>query len=312
MSLDTIIATMLARTPPGSASNYGGMCERMANMSVVGYPCWKCDGMGFVEIEPEELAQWRLQIAQAKRPEDVDEQRRKLSRACECKACAGTGFIEGRLQRVTADSMYTTIRCGKCRGCGETFPPSDATAEFEDVCPRCAGASYLVPITVRSTGSSKSGRQPRHAVDSDANSSDSGGGGEVSEWVDESSLLEFGRASSVLEDLRKADPAAVAAIEAYGGPAGDKWGKHRWGRLFALWPLTRPGKHLLALGLDRSNPDVRHLLDPLQVLATEREQSEREHDSWENADRRRFVGQADRAARELWAHAQGVMRRASL
>jgi hypothetical protein len=307
-----MIATMLSRSAPGAGSNYGGMCERVASMAIIGYPCGRCDGMGFRELEPEELARWRVRILSAKRPGDRDELRAMLSLESTCRICDGTGFITGRIATVKIDSMWTTVWCGKCRGSGETWPPSDRTAEIEDVCQRCGGAMYVVPITVRSVGSTRSGRLPRHAVDlsSDGLEIDTGQREELSEWVDETSLLEFGRASAALEELRRTDEATAAAVEAYCGPEGDRWGKHAWGRLFALWPLTTSGLRLLELGLSRSREDVRHLLDPLQVLASEREAEARA--TQPDQRRRHYIRKSDHEARELWSYAQDVMRQVVL
>src|SRR5690606_33134149 len=131
-----------------------------------------------------------------------------------------------------------TVRCGRCKGTAETLSPNDESAERGDVCLDCLGDGYLVPITVRPVGSSKHGKPPPRVSDGD----------DVDlplpscSQLDEDELVEYGRVSRVLGIIRRATPELAAALEVYYGPDGDRWGGHKWGRAFALWPLTSAGQ----------------------------------------------------------------------
>jgi hypothetical protein len=322
-------------------SNYGTMCERLALMAHRSVRCRLCrETPGVRELAPEEMRnRWQRvhaleeQIARARRDGDGERARklgddrealgRELCRETECPACKGTGFTAPtRAHRGRAgDSMFVTVRCSKCWGCGEpvgevrelqalrggdrriyrfaSLLPTDATAERHDRCLGCGGESYIVPVTVRETGSSKQGKAPARDLSADA---EPGASGDVAPtWLDEDALAERGRVSRALEGLRRADPLVASVVAELNGPAGDKWGAHRWGRVFVVWQFTNAGIVLAREAAERSRRGHGHLLPPLELIATEREAEFRAASP--NPRRRSLLSQADAQARALHARA---------
>jgi hypothetical protein len=312
----------------GATSNYGSMCEAAAVTRHASVRCRVCSGQGFRVLGAEELEQWRrrlelpalhAKLEDTKDPADRaalrtritaerDKLRAELSAASTCGPCAGTGRVAPKRadRAVAMDSMWTTVRCGRCRGTGETIYPNDESAERQDVCLRCGGQSYLVPVTARETGSSRHGRPPQRVGgddDGDAVSCDVA----TASW-NEDELLELGRVSRVLEHMRAADREAAEAFESYNGPDGDRWGAHHWGRIFALWPHTVAGDKLAREAARRSRMGHGFLLPPLALIASERDAELRGQTS--NPRRRALISQADAQARRLLERANAAFDRA--
>lgn len=332
------------------SSNFGAMCESMAGSIQLGHSsvkCRACDGQGYRELSAEELqkrarriAEAQLEVAGADRIADdylrserrkeasdaLDRLRKSLSRESDCIVCKGVGYTDPtRSDRGTAmHSLFTTVWCSTCRGCGEPvgpmvkleanartyrfYPlnPTDDSAERHDRCERCEGTSYIVPVTVRSTGSSKGGKAPSR---SDAGSSEEASDGSVyregeaaPSWADEDALAERGRVSRALEAIRRDTPELAQALEAFYGPEGDKWGPHKWGRIFALWPLTQAGRKLAELGANRSKGGHGWLIEPIDLISNERDTDSRS--DVRDPGRRALIGQADKQARDLHARMQ--------
>lgn len=318
-----------------AGTNYGTMCERLAVMQYRSRRCRVCKGTpGVRELTgPEMELRWQRlhlldeEIDKARRILDDDkrlqrlgnlyEERRNLGRSlCDetkCPGCEGTGFTNPtRAHRGKAgDSMFTTVRCGRCRGCGEPqvvvvrgglhvvaevarIEPTDASAERLDRCPRCRGATYVVPVTVRETGSSKHGKAPRRegGPDDDATTA-----AVAPTWVDEDDLVERGRVSRQLDELRRTDPAIASAVDDWNSPEADRWARHRWGRIFVLYASTPSGARLAEMGAKRSSQAHDLQLSPLALIATEREAEER--GTSPNPRRRALLDRAALEARAL-------------
>jgi hypothetical protein len=201
-------------------SNYGVMCAEVARYVHRSERCGKCDGLGFVAPSAESLAKLQRDIAKIRgsvpdisearsheeerrirnavqhRQEQERDLRRRLERDSVCSRCAGTGFLEAtEAPFARPDSMWTTIRCSRCRGGGEgerlreldgelvreevSAGPGNTRHTMEVVdrllaamgfdrcatCERCGGELLIVAITARPTGSTRSGRMPRGATD---------------------------------------------------------------------------------------------------------------------------------------------------
>ncbi len=295
-----------------SSSNYLGMCEMAVKISHASVTCRLCDGLGFKALDAEEMKAVYKRIARETDPDKLHQLRNSLSFESNCVVCHGSGATTQRRADIAAamHPMFTTVRCGKCKGCGETFPPNDVTAERQDVCLACGGVSYVVPVTVKEKGSSKHGKPPKREPSSADDADD--GPAALSDWVDEDALVERGRISSALAAIRRADPAIGQAIGSYFGPDGDKWGDHKWGRAFSLWQHTQAGEQLASESAERSNRGHGHLMRAIDLIATERDAEARAganngRDSWRDR-RRALIALADKQARELHTRMQRTIR----
>ncbi len=306
LSLDAVSRYFAARDSAGGGSNFGSMCEAASRRTHASVQCRPCEGMGFRVLSERDLAYWRVQLAKTNDTHKQDQIRATITRESTCPVCEGSGYTTpSRADRAMAmDTMFTTVRCGRCRGCGETLNPNDATAEVEDVCVECLGKGHVIPITVREVGSSKGGRPPKRETGKDDEDDDVLDGVQVegvatAQWVNEDALVELGRISRVMEQLRRDDPELVADLETYNGPEGDKWGAHKWGRLFALWPRTPAGRALAKINADRSKWAHKLKIKPIDLIANERDAKER----GQTADPRvrALINQADSQARARWA-----------
>lgn len=59
-------------------------------------------------------------------------------------------------------------------------------------------------------------------------------------------LTRFARVSRRLRLLEASNPLMCSVLEAYYGDSGARWGREKVGRLFAVYPLTKGGKALIA------------------------------------------------------------------
>lgn len=291
-------------------SNFMSMCELSVKISHASVECRVCGGLGFKEIAADEMKARYRRIARESDPEKLEQLRESLRRESDCVVCRGSGHTtQRRIDMAHAmHPMFTTVRCSRCRGCGETLKPDDASAELGDVCQVCNGSTYIVPVTVKETGSTKHGKMP-HSEPSDGDDANSAGeiGGS---WADEQELLERGRVGRELDQLRRQDPALSAGMASYFGIEGDKWGPHKWGRAFSLWPHTPAGLQLAAMGAERSLRGHGHMMRALDLIAAEREADSRAGATTDRASvhRRALIKLADSQARQLFERMQGAIR----
>lgn len=287
---------------PALGSNFGGMCEIVLDVSHASVECRACEGLGFRSLESKDLSERYRKIAAEKDDLKARQLRKDLSYQSECPVCRGSGYTTMRRADIATamHPMFTTVRCGKCRGCGETFPPNDVTAERQDVCLGCLGEAYVVPVTVKEKGSSKHGKPPQFEVGESGDDYTAGSEATAS-WVNEDALMQRGQTARELDALRRADPLLGAAMAAFFGLEGDKWGQHGWDRVFALWEHVPAGQQIAREGAARSQ--IGRLLKPLEVIANERNADRilgsKSHETREGRHRRALIGLADKQAREL-------------
>jgi hypothetical protein len=285
-------------TPGGiMTSNFMAMCEVAADQSTKSAKCRACRGLGFRDGDPFKIAKWQKELGRPNvSPARAQALRERLHHESQCKKCFGTGYRETNVKREPFDATWTTARCERCKGSGEVFDE-----DRQDVCPRCSGDMCVVPATVKKTGSSKKGRLPPGATsmtDSDGNGTPGGvWSSEVLDQLpefDEEQLDELVRAATV---ARRVSPEIMAAVKVWEGPDGMKWAPTKWGRLFALWPLTSAGKLIFESAAPNSRQRAGFLRRPIDVLAEVREaESRAEVPSMRYAT---LFRQADWQAREL-------------
>jgi hypothetical protein len=194
--------------------------------------------------------------------------------------------------------MFNTVRCNKCRGCGEVMDE-----DAEDICPTCIAEMSIIPVTVKETGCSKKGKAPKRVTGTDGDGNPTATRVHSTEWHDaqtdttEEETAAYGEMSRLSLHIRETNPYAASALEAYYGPDGDRWAPTRWGRIFALWPLTKAGQALIRRARESSHEGHGFELSDLDTLASERNAE----DCATVADmfRRSKISEADRAARAL-------------
>lgn len=293
-----------------AGSTYQAMVEHAVVMgSHTSVKCKVCKGQGFFEAPLEAVQAAYERLAAEPDPVKRDQLRTELSHESTCVVCKGVGYtLARRADRCAAmDSMWTTIRCGRCRGCGEAAPPTDTSAEREDVCLACGGSAYIVPVTVKEKGSTKHGRAPRREA---ADIGDYIPDAPPDRYTVEPEEVEpeRERVALELETIAATDPQLAAGLSSYHGPEGDEWVEHRWGRGFTLWQHTPAGQQLVHELCERSPGRAGFLVDPTKLLAGARERLERQGAPQTRDDSRARVllGRADVEARELLKRVQGV------
>lgn len=210
------------------ASTFGALLERQAAYGQIFETCSKCAGTGFDDAD-NSCPKCRG-MGGAPLPRDQSPIQTGLlvttSRctACIkprptlwcCKACDGYGCFP-----------ETGARCVKCKGSGLKLLANGKTrrrpkARERQVCHSCKGRLYH-------------DRWPA-AVKAEA-------GGEASYTPDDVALRRFAQVSRY---LRQCSGETVEALAAFFGVSGYLWANTKWGRLFAVVPLTKAGSSLLA------------------------------------------------------------------
>jgi hypothetical protein len=331
---------------PPLDSNYDAMCDRIVEERNFTRPCPKCHGSGCRDVSAAELERRQRKIDSSKDPIARENLRTRHARESVCPMCKGSGarqapkrakgiqrspcdecFGRGQDRRGETcrtcrgagdvvlgvmDSMFTTARCPRCRGCSEVFDENR-----QDVCPLCDGASCTIPVTARSTGSTKHGPPPEFSAGASEREGSSGRAlsGDAAaassfEAADRPRVVHDDGVLDAFERFSRRDPSLARALHDYRGPAGNRWDHgHPYGRIFVLWPRTPSGARLLASAPE----ELRRSLGsrPLEILAVMRDAVERaeppnELHAW-------LVSHADeesvellRAAREAFAEALGA------
>lgn len=287
-------------TRDGLESNYSAMCRSTAfGKFDLRRECRHCGGLGTRVLSFDRATLYYEKIAEETRDEEREYLRRKMAAEGFCRPCGGQGSISQRPRgrAVKADGVSTTVTCPRCRGkcksrhggtlrgssCGETFPPNDTTAEVGDVCPKCLGDAYVVPITVR-----PSQRTQDHPDDLDDDEGPSG----VNYDPDEGPVDHI---TKIVETLRDEDEDMAVGLQLLSGEHGEKWATHPWGRSFPLWPMNEAGQRLAdeATGESLETDAFARQLDRIRI---EREQ----YLAGEQNERRQaLIFQSDGAARRF-------------
>jgi len=272
--------------------------------------CGSCSGSGMRALSKRRLDEWRRRIEAS---ENALELREQLRRESNCGECGGSGWACVATDAPKDPDWFNSSRCSVCRGSGEV--PNE---DLQDVCQRCAGEGYEIPITAWPTGSSKGGRQPAGSVSFDG-AEEFGSAGTAfaaskktaeDEREDAAYLAELERKARAIDLVRERDPAVAEALVAYHGAEGEKWAPTRWGRLFALWPLTVAGGTLVEEFRVSSKLGSGYLMDPCAILASVRI-AELESDV-PNFRQRALLRDADVEARMLSARCESESKAVAL
>lgn len=301
-------------------SNYGTMCEVAANLACSSVRCGRCDGFGFLGVDRETLEMRGRQMADEHNADKREALRIKWNKDSTCPSCRGTGCLNGTMVPSLMDTTFTTVACPGCSATGKLqltrrghhVKRLAALIGVDlDTCARCHGAGYLIPVTVKETGSSAHGKHPPGSVDVNDDTSiapvrvDSLDPGSVGDWADDEALIELAQMSRLIGRLRESDPTSAVVLDLYYGIDGDRYGAHKWGRLFAVWPLTHAGKQIVAETGRASSVRLR----PIERLANERNRSELL--TVPDLRLRSLLGRADREARGLLDRAHRALREAA-
>lgn len=210
------------------ASTFGALLERQAAYGQIFEPCTKCGGTGFDAADntcpkcrgmggsPEAREHVALQhglLVTTSRCTACIKQRPKLW--C-CKVCDGYGCFP-----------ETGARCVKCKGSGMKLlkngkPRKRPKPRERATCYACKGRLYhdRWPASVKAEA-----------------------GGEPSYTPDDVALRRFAQVSRY---LRQCSSETVEVLAAFFGVSGYLWANTKWGRLFAVVPLTRAGERTMA------------------------------------------------------------------
>lgn len=255
---------------------YMAMCTGALAVSHTSVRCRACEGHGFRELSLDDARARAAAIAAETDTKAREQLRKDLGAETTCQVCLGIGYTtQRRADRASAmDTMWTTVRCGRCRGCGEVLTPTDTSAERQDACLGCGGAAYIVPVSVKESGSTKNGRASRRESAGIGDNMPDADPIEPYSYEPEPDVSR-GRIGAELDLARATDPQLAAALASYFGPEGDRWVNHRWGRGFAVWQHTPLAPQLAHHAAELSRRGSGHLCDVTALLTSAREQHER-------------------------------------
>lgn len=224
----------------------------------------------------------------------------KIQSSTVCPECDGIGCLESHRGRHPVE-WFVSTQCYHCRGSG-SFPEKNLEfrnpGQLQDLCEICGaegpwsedepwrGQGFTVPITARPTGGHAGGYRW-----SGGSATDSAEVVPLATHDQEQSAVEFGKALRLVSAIKADDAALGAAVEAYCGPDGQKWAGHGYGRVFALWPLTRAGRALI----EQAKWEFK--LPVCERIAVERTNEAKSQDP--TGKRRALIRQADEQARMM-------------
>lgn len=211
---EALIFAYLRGTSGMDSSPMGAMADRVEPFGHTSWWCPRCRGNGV--LRPKEARKSESDNLLELLTDDQPRPPPKLSPACR--------FDE--LLKVDRETVLALV--------GKTGRTQEAVLLiYEPWCPSCEGTGYRSspmgrgqPPTARPTGSSKT---PWRNHDERL-----------------SSLLGYGMASRVLRTVERQSSEYPAALIAYFGSVGERWASSKYGRAFAVYPLTRSGEKLLA------------------------------------------------------------------
>ncbi len=111
-----------------------------------------------------------------------------------------------------------------------------------------------------------------------------------------------GRIASGLAHLRETDPVMADALELFYGPIGNRWGATDAGRLFAVLPITKPGRKIIDDSREKSESQHTLEIGAHDLLFEEKENERRA--SVPNARRRALLSEAEKSATHLLERAR--------
>lgn len=156
----------------------------------------------------------------------------------DCPRCRGTAFQGSVKKSAMPYRDFVHAQCRACKGGGKTLlsKAKERAMKFlgEAVprCPDCGGTGSIVPIDALPGAPSKQ---------------------EAGYTMREGEMEFQAVVNRVLRHVLVSSSLNYYALLAYYGPIGDHWETFNdLGRIFALWPLTRPGQALLDLKCDPS------------------------------------------------------------
>ncbi len=85
-------------------------------------------------------------------------------------------------------------------------------------------------------------------------------------------LQDYGRISRRLDGVKAAlGKEYLAVLEDYHGDLGARWGRTRWGRLFAIYPRTKAGRALVIMATEEAKGENEVVLTPVERLGVQAE-----------------------------------------
>jgi hypothetical protein len=278
-------------------SNYLEMCRGLAREEVTA-PCQKCDGTGIRLLSKQRMAEYRRRLAISDNPVRI---REHMMEEATCMPCNGSGVVLRVSRFVRPDSMFATVACPVC---SEWSTPEAKRCPHPD----CRGSGYVVPVTVRPTGSSRKGFVPRSALTFGSGDDFGASGlglGEQIATTNRLNLDALSKTGEIVEVIRAEDGDAARALERVHGPEGERWSKTRWGRGFSVWDLTAPGKRFAEEAAKGSKAGSGYLLSPLERIAQVRQDEAKT--KVPNLRWRALIRRTDGAARELLARVDTLL-----
>lgn len=317
-------------TQDARTSNYSDIVGPGMHRWEVTVHCDECEGTGMRLLSKTRMAEYSRRIAASSNPSRI---REDMSKEAQCGVCEGSGRVTEYERHLEMDSMFNTI---ECPGCRKKLKADKPLCTF----PGCAGEGHVIPVTVRETGCSKGGKLPDGAQSFTGGDDFGASGlslGDVKEdrltalsmerWFTdlveprsdrdvaheefETSFDQLRHTGSTVDRVRAADPEAAAALAEYYGAPGDLWAATKWGRIFALWPLTSSGKQIAEEYAEQGSKELRGagwLVAPVDRIATVRNQESTTKTP--NIHWRALIREADGAARDLMERADRLLREA--
>lgn len=210
------------------ASTFGALLERQAAYGQVFEACGKCGGSGF--DHDDNTCQKCRGMGGSPTPRDqAPTQTGLLVTTSRCMACVKPRQTHWCCKGCDGYGCFPAngARCVACKGSGAKLLKGGRVRKRPKsrerlVCQSCHGRLYhdRWPAYVKAEG-----------------------GGEPSYTPDDVALRRFAQVSRY---LRQCSSETIEVLGAFFGLSGYLWGNTKWGRLFAVVPLTNAGANLLA------------------------------------------------------------------
>ncbi len=160
--------------------------------------------------------------------------------------------------------------------------PGSGFTETGAECRKCHGAGWVASDQRKADGALTAKPKPAARVESGY-------------WPGHDALTRYATMSRVVNQVSDMGRSLELALRAFYGDIGARWGRHAYGRIFAVYPLTRAGTRLCETSRRRSI----EALQDVDILQNEKVlQGQQPNDI-----RRLLFDRADREARVLHAEA---------